>query len=68
MTKFVQIGFRALNPDHITKILFRDKSVRIFLDCVREGETETVDFIGRERDVFLDWWDNRADVFVSESF
>jgi hypothetical protein len=68
MTKFVQIGFRALNPDHITEVVFLDKSVRIFLDCVREGETETVDFTGRERDAFLDWWDNRADVFVSESF
>jgi hypothetical protein len=58
---FVQIGNRAFRDDAPDFIKFSEGSVSVFF---ASGTEDVVIFDGPEAEAFLDWWYNKADVYL----
>ena len=61
MAKFVQIGDLAIAEDHITYIFFA-KDIYVHFDTLDGHEQAYRVFYDEERDLFMHWWENEADV------
>ena len=65
MAKFVQINWRAFNPDLITDITFEEEEIRIFFAFLNpDGEQSWLSFADEDKEAFEIWWRERADVCV----
>ena len=64
MKRFVQIGKRAFNTDQVTDIWFGEECICVDLAVQDGDEPHGFEFKGADRDKFLHWWENEADVCV----
>lgn len=68
MATFVQIGKKTVfNPEYITDIHFGSTTIFVFLLGVGEdGKQNHLDFSDIDRDEFMVWWEQSADVCKPE--
>ena len=70
MAKFVQIGNQAFNSDWVSSIDIRDtpKQVTVSFAFTHSGLNPPVlEFKDDEYDLFMQWWEEIADIYRVES-
>ena len=68
MAKFVQIGNRAFNLEHIITVWFDvqdwgDPRTEIYFDAHGVEGPQSLGLVGDEAQAFKAWWENHADVY-----
>ena len=62
-SRFVQIGNRAINLDHVIAVFFAEKETTIVTDGVDGGQTYDINLFGEDIRAFNEWLNKHVEVY-----